>query len=328
MKPKLRLKGYSDEWQSQTIGEITSFSKGRGYSKADLCSKGIPIILYGRLYTKYSSIIDEVDTFAIPKEGTVYSQGGEVIIPGSGETPEDISIASSVKRKGIILGGDLNVLSFNPSKNDSSFMALAITNSKTHNELSGYAQGKTIVHLHNNDIAKGHIAFPELKEQKEIVEYVNSLDSLIDASTSRLASLKQTKAASLQVMFPQEGETTPRLRFKGFEGEWKECTLSNICNKSVSSLSENSLGPNEGKYAVYGASGYIQQIPTYDMNSPYVGIIKDGSGVGRSQLYPAYSSLLGTMQYITPKEGFSIEFIASLFQTINFSSYILSLIHI
>lgn len=60
------------------------------------------------------------------------------------------------------------------------------------------------------------------QEQQAIASYFTSLDSQISASTSRLASLKQMKAASLQAMFPQEGETVPKIRFKGFEGKWKK----------------------------------------------------------------------------------------------------------
>ena len=65
-------------------------------------------------------------------------------------------------------------------------------------------------------------------EQKVIGKYFTSLDSQISASTSRLASLKQMKAASLQAMFPREGETVPKIRFKGFEGEWKKVKADSI----------------------------------------------------------------------------------------------------
>lgn len=71
---------------------------------------GTPIILYGRLYTKYQFAIDEVDTFVIPKSGSVYSQGNEVIVPASGETAEDIARASAIEKSGVLLGGDLNIL--------------------------------------------------------------------------------------------------------------------------------------------------------------------------------------------------------------------------
>lgn len=58
------------------------------------------------------------------------------------------------------------------------------------------------------------------KEQQTICNYLEKIDKLISTASSRLASLKQVKEASLQAMFPQKGETVPKIRFKGFEGEW------------------------------------------------------------------------------------------------------------
>lgn len=245
MEPKIRIKGFDKDWKSIALGEIASFSKGRGYSKADLCSQGNPIILYGRMYTRYSPILEDVDTYAIPQEGSVYSKGNEVIIPGSGETPEDISIASAVLTPGIILGGDLNILSFDESKHNPAFMAMAITNSKTHKELSGYAQGKTIVHLHNKDIAKGQIVFPELDEQTCIVEYVKSLDLLIRSSVAKLESYKQIKSACLRVLFPHKGEAIPQVRFSGFKKDWKKVRVGELGVWSKGKgLSKNDLKDN------------------------------------------------------------------------------------
>lgn len=231
MEPKIRFKGYSGDWKNDVIGNIATFSKGRGYSKGDLKSVGNPIILYGRLYTNYSSIINNVDTFASLKKGSVLSKGKEVIIPGSGETPEDIAIASAVEQKDVILGGDLNVITFDEKKIIPPFAAMCITNSKTHYELSGYAQGKTVVHLHNSGISKGHLSYPSKDEQQAIVLYLSSLDKLIKSTSKKVESLKKLKSASLVTMFPQQGETTPKVRFKGFEGEWRRIKFSKISSR-------------------------------------------------------------------------------------------------
>ncbi len=231
MEPKIRFKGYSGEWKNDVIGNIATFSKGRGYSKGDLKSVGNPIILYGRLYTNYSSIINNVDTFASLKKGSVLSKGKEVIIPGSGETPEDIAIASAVEQKDVILGGDLNVITFDEKKIIPPFAAMCITNSKTHYELSGYAQGKTVVHLYNSGISKGHLSYPSKDEQQAIVLYLSSLDKLIKSTSKKVESLKKLKSASLVAMFPQQGETTPKVRFKGFEGEWRRIKFSKISSR-------------------------------------------------------------------------------------------------
>lgn len=231
-EPNIRFKGFRGEWKTSIIGDIATFSKGRGYSKSDLRSEGNPIVLYGRLYTNYSSVIESVDTFASLQNGSVLTKGNEVIIPGSGETPEDIAVASAVEQKGVILGGDLNVLTFDQEKISPAFAAMSITYSNTHNELSGYAQGKTVVHLHNSSISKGHISYPYIDEQQSISTYFQHLDALIQSTTKKIESLKQVKAASLLSMFPQEGETTPRVRFKGFEGEWEKVQFSELYEPS------------------------------------------------------------------------------------------------
>ena len=72
-----------------------------------------------------------------------------------------------------------------------------------------------------------------LEEQQKIASYFQSLDSLIQVTSKKLASLKQIKAASLQSMFPQEGETVPKVRFKGFAGEWEEKSFSTLYKKSI-----------------------------------------------------------------------------------------------
>lgn len=119
-RPAIRFEGFEDDWEQRKLSDLANFSKGMGYSKSDLKESGTPIILYGRLYTKYETVIKHVDTFAEVKENSVHSQGGEVIVPASGETAEDISVASVVEESGVLLGGDLNVIRPN-EKIDSTF---------------------------------------------------------------------------------------------------------------------------------------------------------------------------------------------------------------
>ena len=198
--PRIRFKGFEGEWQVKKIGEISERTKGKGYSKSDLREDGTPIVLYGRLYTKYSFVIDGVDTYAIPTQGAVFSTGNEVVIPASGETAEDIAIAAAIKQKGVILGGDLNILTF-ANEFDPSFMALCITNSGTHYELSRFAQGKSVVHLRNNDIANGHVVCPALAEQQQIAAFFLNMDKQIRIQEQRLEKLKRIKTACLENMF-------------------------------------------------------------------------------------------------------------------------------
>jgi type I restriction enzyme S subunit len=198
--PEIRFNGYVGPWEQRHLGNNASFSKGSGYSKADLREKGTPIILYGRLYTNYQPIIDKIDTFVEKKNGSVYSQAGDVIVPGSGETAEDISVASVVKNSGVILGGDLNVIHPN-SKLDSLFLALSISNGSSHKDMARRAQGKSIVHLHINDLEQIKSYFPSIEEQKKIGQLFQSLDRTITLHDQKIEDLKQLKQALLQQMF-------------------------------------------------------------------------------------------------------------------------------
>ena len=199
--PKIRFKGFEGEWKKVKLGGIAKFSKGQGYSKSDLKGTGHPIILYGRMYTKYQFAINEVDTFTNLKDACILSEGNEIIMPASGETPEDIACASAVLAKDIILGGDLNIMHFDLTKFSTAYIALAITYSNTHYDLSKCAQGKSVVHLHNGAISKATISIPSLAEQQAIASYFTSLDHQITLQSQRLEKLKQIKSACLDKMF-------------------------------------------------------------------------------------------------------------------------------
>lgn len=198
--PGVRFKGFTDAWEQRKLGDIATFSKGNGYSKSDLASSGDPIILYGRLYTNYETTISNVDTFVELKDKSVISQGGEVIVPASGETAEDISRASVVKNQGIIIGGDLNVIKANHLL-DPTFLALTISNGGQQKELSKRAQGKSVVHLHNSDLQEVNLIFPLLNEQKEISTLFEKMDNIITLHQRKLERLQEVKKGLLQKMF-------------------------------------------------------------------------------------------------------------------------------
>ena len=214
--PAIRFKGFSDAWEQRKAIDIADYSKGNGYSKGDLTDAGTPIILYGRLYTKYQFAISEVDTFAVPRNGAVYSQGNEVIVPASGETAEDIARASAVEESGVLLGGDLNILRpfdfINPL-----FLALAISNGEPQKKLAKKAQGKSVVHIHNTDIQEVTIAYPSRTEQDRIVSVFRQLDNLITLHQRKCALLFSSFQALISMMF-----TTSTF-------SWEQRKLSEMC---------------------------------------------------------------------------------------------------
>ena len=226
-QPAVRFVGHTNDWEQRKISELGLFSKGTGYSKSDIRDKGTPLILYGRLYTKYETVIRAVDTFTTPKDGSVYSRGGEVIVPASGETAEDISIASVVEKAGVILGGDLNIIT-PQSGIDSAFLALSISHGVAHRSLSKLAQGKSVVHIHNSDIQTVEVGIPVQAEQESISQFFEKVDGLITLHQRKYDKLVNVKKSLLDKMFPKKGAVVPEVRFAGFTDAWEQRKISEL----------------------------------------------------------------------------------------------------
>ena len=85
--------------------------------------------------------------------------------------------------------------------------------------------------------------------------------------------------------------------------------LGEVCERGSSNLKQSDVSKMNGKYPIYGASGYIGNVDFYHQDQPYVAVVKDGAGIGRTTLHPAKSSVIGTMQYLLPKENILPEYL-------------------
>jgi type I restriction enzyme S subunit len=199
--PEIRFTDYSESWVETTLENNCKFYKGKGYSKKDITKTGTQLFLYGRIYTNYSNEVYEIDTYTnLIDPGAYISTGNEVVIPSSGETAEDISRATAILSEGIILGGDLNIL-VPDDKFYTPFISLLITYSNFHLDLSKKAQGKTVVHVHNDDIKDINFLYPKIDEQKKIVEFFRTLDNLILNQEKEIITLERLKDTLLKKMF-------------------------------------------------------------------------------------------------------------------------------
>ncbi len=198
--PVIRFRGFTEPWKKVSLSENATFSKGRGYSKADIKKTGTPILLYGSLYTNYNTSIEYVASYADKKDGSIFSTGNEVVVPASGETAEDIARASAIYVKGIILGGDLNIIYPNEDI-DPTFLALDITYGRNHKLLVKKAQGISVVHLHNTDIQELDLVMPDKNEQKKICDFFSEQDENIRSAQLQINKLRNIKQACMQKMF-------------------------------------------------------------------------------------------------------------------------------
>ena len=177
--PNLRFK-YSDNWQSVKLGNSCLFLKGKVISKNDLSENGKACILYGQLYTTYLSgiISNPISKTDNKNLDLVLSKENDVILPASGETPEDISTCACVLQSGIILGGDINII--RPLSDLSGrFLAFQLLG-KRKLDIAKLAVGKSIVHIRNDQLAKLIISFPSYDEQEKIANLICLLNAKIE----------------------------------------------------------------------------------------------------------------------------------------------------
>ena len=100
-----------------------------------------------------------------------------------------------------------------------------------------------------------------------------------------------------------------------------EVTLGDVCEKGTSNLKQSDVANMTGEYPIYGATGYIGNVDFYHQEKPYVAIVKDGAGIGRTTLHPAKSSVIGTMQYLLPKDNVLPEYLCYVVRHMHLEKY-------
>lgn len=242
MEPKIRFKGFEGEWRNLSITEIASLKAGKSFNKLDAIDK--PTVGY---YPCYGG---NGQRGYLP----YYNQEGKYNIIGrQGALCGCINVA-----EGKFYATEHAVIVTPINVSDFEFLHESLIRANINQYATGAAQPGISVNNVNSQLS---LNYPIYEEQKAIGKYFTSLDSQISASTSRLASLKQMKAASLQAMFPQEGETVPKIRFKGFEGEWKKVKLNSFAKRVTR---KNSHLESTLALTIASAHGLVSQIDYFN----------------------------------------------------------------
>ena len=186
-------------WTTAKMGELGSFVKGASLSKADISEDGTPFILYGELYTTYNEVVTSIKRRTKAQvDETFLSRVGDVVIPTSGETPEEISTASCVMLPNVILAGDLYI--FRGDKVDGRIMSYLL-NHVVNAKIARIAQGKSVVHIQASELYKLSLTYPDKNTQNTIIEFLSKLDDKITNEENALTFLSDLKEGLLQQLF-------------------------------------------------------------------------------------------------------------------------------
>ena len=186
-------------WTTAKLGELGSFVKGAPLSKADISEDGTPFILYGELYTTYNEVVTSVKRRTQAQVDELFlSRVGDVVIPTSGETSEEISTASCAMLPGVILAGDLNI--FRSDKVDGRIMSYLL-NHVVNAKIARIAQGKSVVHIQASELGKLTLSYPDENTQKKLIDFLSKFDDKIVIEENALTFLTGLKEGLMQQLF-------------------------------------------------------------------------------------------------------------------------------
>lgn len=256
--PKLRFPGFVGEWEEKTISDIADVLQGFGFpdkyqgqTTGDLpfckvgdisaaVDKGERIISHAANYVNYS-LLPTLHARAIPEGATIFAKIGEAI--------------RSNKR---IMTGcpcliDNNAAAVKAKEGESDeFIFYLMSNVN----LADYAGG-IVPSVNKSTVETIPVLIPPtIDEQKKIASCLSDIDSLIAAQSRIVAAVKEKKKGLMQQLFPQNGETTPRLRFPGFSDEWEEKKMSDIFTRITRKNAEN----NQNVLTISAQYGLISQL--------------------------------------------------------------------
>ncbi|ATN01736.1 restriction endonuclease subunit S [Staphylococcus capitis] len=321
--PELRFPVINDPWESSTLNQITSILKDGTHGTHKDSKEGPWLLSAKNLKNNKISIneddrkISKVDFDRIYKNYNL--KRGDLLLSIVGtignvaivKDPENIAFQRSVA-----------ILRMRNEFYNKFFLNLFQTHSfKKKLKRNQVVSAQPGIYL--GDLGKLQIKFPlNLKEQKKIGEFFSKLDRQIELEEEKLELLEQQKKGYMQKIFSQE------LRFKDADGNeyqnWEQCTIAEVTNYSSSKKSSNQYEESETiqGYPVYDAIQEIGKDFQYDMEQPYISILKDGAGVGRLNLRQGQSSVIGTMSYLLPN-NIDIKFLYYRMKLLNFRKYII-----
>lgn len=260
-KPRIRFKGFEGEWKERRIGDICNVSTGKSNTQDKVDDGKFPFYVRSPHIEKSNKYLYDEEAVLTVGDGV---GTGKVFHYVNGKYDLHQRVYRLYDFKGV------NALCF-----------YYYFSQKFYKRVMAMTAKSSVDSVRLDFISEMHLPFPSLPEQRALASYFTSLDAQIAASTSRLSSLKQIKAASLLNMFPQKGETVPRVRFKGFQGEWKEIKLGEIFSVEIGEFVIKTKQKNNAPYPVYnGGVSNTGFYDCYNQEGPKIIVSARGANAG------------------------------------------------
>ena len=271
--PKIRFKGFSDDWEQRKLGEILVSLQNNTLSRAELSKeKGIAKnIHYGDILVKYGEVLDvskeELSMIADEKVLNKYSasflQNGDVIMA---DTAEDSTVGKCSEIAGltddVVISG-LHTIPYRPKiKFASGYLGYYLNSNAYHQQLIPLMQGIKVTSVSKSAMQNTDIIYPKSEEEQgRIGAYLKGITRLITLHQHKCDEIIELKKHMLQKMFPQKGKKIPEIRFAGFTGDWEQRKLGAIFKERT----ERATGDEELLSVTIG-NGVIRQADSVKRN--------------------------------------------------------------
>ena len=275
--PLLRFPEFTDEWKEVKLGEVLSFEVGYPFSSDAFNEEGNGVRLIKNRDLKAD---DRVVFYGGEYDAQYIVQNGDILIGMDG----DFSPCLWKKGKALL---NQRVGRVNANQNTSRVFILYVLVDSL-KKIEHKTSSTTVKHLSHKDVEKIKAFLPSLAEQKKIAALLSLIDERIEVQNAIIKEQEVLKASLLRRLFDRT------LRFPEFADEWTEVKLGEVVICYSSTMTEEEL-QKEGGIPIYGAAGCCGYA---DVDEPFLEsilIIKDGSGVGRSQYVTGPHYFLGTL---------------------------------
>ena len=302
--PALRFPEFTDEWHKQSLGEIGETIIGLTYKPSDVVESNGTIVL--RSSNIKNGVIDYSDLVRVnkPIKERIITKENDILICARNGSQRLIGKNAIIKKEDAnnTFGAFMMVY----RSKDNPFI-LPLLSTKRYFSQVGENLGARINQITTSDFNGFDFYFPNSHaERAKIAELFRLIDERIATQTKIIEKL-QSLIKGLAAQLTQSG--TPNIR------------LCDCLECHSSTLQENCVSVT-GSYPVYGATGLIGYTNNYAYNGESILIVKDGSGVGSLSYVNDHFSVIGTLNYLTAKENYSILYLYYALMAFNFTPYI------
>lgn len=335
--PALRFPEFKNdgEWEEDTVENLFDFITNNTLSRAELnYENGSYLnVHYGDVLIKFCECLD-VKRESLPhisedkiaqKFCNSILKNGDIVIADTAEDETVGKCTEIVNLTDEFVVPGLHTIAIRPKREFASrYLGFYMNSQSFRNQLSKLMQGVKVLSISKSALRNTIVKFPlskgeHCKEQNKIAEFLFSLDELLSATKSKLEQLKAYKKGLMQKLFPARGKKLPELRFKEFEkdGEWEEKKFGEII--SVNS-GRDYKHLNYGNIPVYGTGGYMLSVDDKLSDIDAVGIGRKGT-IDKPQYLKAPFWTVDTLFFLTSLNGYDIQFIYYLTQTVPWKKY-------